>query len=54
MLGVTVILAVIAFIHRGIANELFSLSVMVVFLLMISYSFIITREGLTGRRSISS
>ncbi|MGD0820549.1 MAG: hypothetical protein ABSA71_07380 [Desulfomonilia bacterium] len=52
--ALTVILAAVAYIHRGIANELFSLSVMVVFLLMISYSFIITREELSGRRSIFS
>jgi hypothetical protein len=37
------VLAPAAFLHRGVLNEIFSLSVMVVFLLMISYSFLYRR-----------
>jgi hypothetical protein len=43
--AVAAILCAAAFFHPGMANELFSLSVAVVFLLMISYSFLYQHPG---------
>jgi hypothetical protein len=43
--AIAVVLCAAAFMHRGFANELFSLSVAVVFLFMIAYSFVIRAPG---------